>query len=246
MKHRDNLEYIALGTVDSTNTYLHNYKIGEPKRLTLAVAEFQTDGRGATGGWESAEGENLTFSILTHPGMVPANQMFVLSEAIALAICDALNGVADGFQIKWPNDIYHGDGKVVGMLIENDLRGKEVSNCIMGVGVNVNQTRFCSDAPNPLSIAQIVGHRVNREAVLDSILDRFSFYYNKVEEGHFSEIHTEYLQHLYRKGADYRYEDEHGEFLATLIGVEPTGHLLLLDNNGVTRKYAFKEVKYIL
>lgn len=238
--------HIPLDTVSSTNDYLHGYAPQTLHRITLATAQFQTAGRGATGGWESQPGCNVVFSLLTQPRMVQARRMFVLSQVIALSVYDALSTYATGFSIKWPNDIYHRDRKVVGMLIENDLCGRAVTRCIMGVGVNVNQTTFVSDAPNPGSLALILGHPVDRQQVMQRIMQCFDHYYTLLEQGQEQAIHERYLAHLYRQGEEHEYSDESGRFRATLLTVEPTGHLVLRDSEGSERRYEFKQVKYII
>ena len=148
--------------------------------------------------------------------------------------------------IKWPNDIYYGDKKICGMLIENDLRGTCVERCVMGVGINVNQTAFESDAPNPISLAQILGQVVERRFVLESIMEHFTRYYKWTEQGRLEELHEMYLSHLYRIHEKHRFRDEKGEFCATITDVEPTGHLVLVDEHGAERRYSFKEVEYLI
>lgn len=240
------MKRIALKETVSTNRYARELPEDESLELTLVTAEFQTAGRGAgTNKWESERGQNLLFSIIAFPHQLPANQMFALSEVTALAICDTLSSYAEGFQIKWPNDIYYNDKKIVGMLIENDLRGKQVHRSVIGVGVNINQTLFRSDAPNPVSLAQILGHEENRSQVLEQILEQFIHYYVMMEREQFPELHKRYMQHLYRRNALHTYADATGTFQAQIIDVEPTGHLNLEDENGKLRRYDFKEVRFI-
>lgn len=240
------MKRIALDETSSTNRYARELPEDESLELTLVTAEFQTAGRGAgTNKWESERGQNLLFSIIAFPQQLPANQMFALSEVTALAIRDALSSYAEGFQIKWPNDIYYNDKKIVGMLIENDLRGKQVHRSVIGVGVNINQTLFRSDAPNPVSLAQILGHEENRSQVLEQILEQFIHYYVMMEREQFPELHKRYMQHLYRRNALHTYADATGTFQAQIIDVEPTGHLNLEDENGRLRRYDFKEVRFI-
>ena len=241
------MKRIALDETISTNRYAKEMPEDESHELTLVTAEFQTAGRGAgTNTWESERSQNLLFSLISYPQRLQASQMFALSEVTALAIRDALSSYAPGFLIKWPNDIYYIDKKIVGMLIENDLRGKWVRRSIIGVGVDINQTRFLSDAPNPVSLAQILGKKVDRDQVLNSIMQRFIYYYGIMEEECYSELHQLYMQHLYRKDALHPYCDEGGIFRARIRDVEPTGHLVLEDGNGRLRRYDFKEVRFIL
>ena len=236
---------IALDTVDSTNAYAKALPVDKNGELTLVTAEFQEAGRGAgSNKWESERSKNLLFSIIAYPQQLLANQMFALSEVTALAIWDALNSYANGFQIKWPNDIYYGDKKAVGMLIENDLQGKIVRRSVIGVGVNINQTVFHSDAPNPISLAQILGREEDRNQVLDCIMQQFTDYYGMVEKEQYAELHNHYMQHLYRKGELHSYSDDKGTFVARIIDVEPSGHLILEDENKEQRRYAFKEVQF--
>lgn len=240
------MKRIALDETISTNRYAKEMPEDESHELTLVTAEFQTAGRGAgTNTWESERSQNLLFSLISYPQRLQASQMFALSEVTALAIRDVLCSYTEGFQIKWPNDIYHNDKKIVGMLIENDLRGKWVYRSIIGVGVDINQTRFLSDAPNPVSLAQILGKEVERDQVLNSIMQRFIYYYGIMEEECYSELHQLYMQHLYRKDALHPYSDEGGIFRARIRDVEPTGHLVLEDGNGRLRRYDFKEVRFI-
>ena len=241
------MKRISLDETVSTNRYARELPEDQNHGLTLVTAEFQTAGRGAgTNKWESERSQNLLFSLISYPKGLLANQMFALSEVTALAIRDALSSYTPGFQIKWPNDIYYNDKKISGMLIENDLRGKWVHRSIIGVGVDINQTSFLSDAPNPVSLAQILGKAVERNQVLNSILLQFNHYYGMMEREQFSELHNRYMQHLYRRNALHPYADATGTFQARIIDVEPTGHLVLECQNGEQRRYDFKEVSFLI
>lgn len=248
----DKMKRIALDETISTNRYAKELPEDKSHELTLVTAEFQTAGRGAgTNTWESERSQNLLFSLIAYPQRLQANQMFALSEVTALAIRDALDTFLPlgqcsiSFSIKWPNDIYYADKKNVGMLIENDLRGKQVHRSIIGVGININQTHFLSDAPNPISLAQILDKEVNRNQVLESILLQFNHYYGMMEREQFSQLHNLYMQHLYRRNALHTYADATGTFQAQIIDVEPTGHLVLECQNGEQRRYDFKEVRFV-
>ena len=244
----EQLTRINLPRVDSTNNFCRDMlsfgdNIGG---MTLVVAEAQTAGRGQQENkWESEIGKNLTFSLLCHPGFVKASEQFILSQCMALALWKSLSALVEGVSIKWPNDIYIGDNKVSGTLIECDLRGKEIENCIIGVGVNVNQTKFISDAPNPVSLKQITGKNYDRDTLLDSIIAEFQTYYEKIKAGEYETVRKEYMLHLYRKEGMHRYADVRGDFMAEIHDIEPTGHLVLRFENGNTCRYEFKEVRFI-
>ena len=241
-------KHIHLNETESTNTYLKELiqaGIDLPE-VTLVDADYQTGGRGQTGNsWESRKGENLTFSLLCHPTVVRADRQFVLSQAVALAVQQTLLGFIDDVTVKWPNDIYWCDRKICGILIECTLSGTSVRDCILGVGLNVNQTEFVNDAPNPVSLAQIVGLTFNRKAVLDAVCDKFQHYYDKVLNG--ESLDDEYIVNLYRRNGLHQYAEPGGApFLASIAGILPTGHLLLRDEGGEIHEYEFKEVKFII
>ncbi len=239
---------IRLDEVDSTNSYLRRLDMQDDQRLTLVTAEFQSAGRGAdTNRWESERAKNLLFSLRLMPKSLPARRMFAISEVAALAVRDALNASAPGFCIKWPNDVYYEDSKVAGILIENDLQGAKIRCSTIGIGVNINQRRFLSDAPNPRSLADIVGHDIERHLVLERFMERFTHLFGQIEDGRpeaLDALHENYKNHLYRFGEEHTYSDKDGTFRATLTDVEPSGHLILRDTNGSLRRYAFKEVKW--
>lgn len=255
-----NGQWIKLDEVDSTNNYLRHLDTLGDDHMTLVTAEFQTAGRGADQNhWESAKGENLLLSLRVQPSNLPVCRMFAISEATALAIADALNAFlplaqysmsnvqGSMFKVKWPNDIYYGDSKAAGILIENDLQGARVLHSTIGVGININQRRFLSDAPNPRSLADIVGHNVERRLVLEQFMDCFTRYFGQIEDGKekaLDALHEDYKSRLYRRGEEHTYSDKDGTFRATLINVEPTGHLILQEANGNQHRYAFKEVKF--
>ena len=227
---------IHIAETESTNDYLRRHR----SDADVAVwADFQTAGRGCgTNTWESEPGQNLLCSLLIHPHEVRAAEQFTISMAMSMAIVDALSVyVGEGLSIKWPNDIYWHDRKLCGILIECQLSGQLIRDCIIGVGLNVNQRQFRSDAPNPVSLRQIIGHDLDRETVLQRILGAFTL--TGVDAARYRSL-------LYRREGLHAYRDKAGEFKATLLTVEPDGHLVLHDELGTTRRYAFKEVQYII
>ena len=241
---------MELDEVDSTNNFLHHLDTPDDHRMILVTAEFQSAGKGAgTNSWESAKGENLLFSLRVMPTNLPTRRMFAVSEAAALAVRDALEAFASGFSIKWPNDIYYKNNKVAGILIENDLQGAVVRSSVIGIGINVNQRCFLSDAPNPRSLADVVGKDVERRFVLEEFMKHFTHYFQKIESGNedaLNDLHEHYKKYLYRFGEEHKFIDEMGTFCAMITDVEPSGHLVMQDSEGKRRRYEFKEVKYII
>lgn len=217
--------------------------------LTVVSTDDQYAGRGQQGNsWESEPSKNLSFSFLVHPEFIPASSQFILSQAMSLAMLGAMktiDGLGDGgFSVKWPNDIYSGDLKLGGTLIECDLQGKSISNCIIGTGLNVNQEKFHSDAPNPVSLRQLFGKDFNRDQLLESITNEFATRYEQLESREWTQTRKEYADHLYRREGYHPYADTSGHFMARIVEIEESGHLILQDERGHLRRYAFKEVRF--
>lgn len=236
---------IRLSETDSTNRYLRDYTPAADEVLTVCVADYQTAGRGCgSNTWESERGKNLTFSVLTHPtDLAPARQ-FTLSMAGALALKQVLDSLVDDITLKWPNDIYWRDCKLSGTLIETRVSGSTIRDCIFGIGLNVNQHQFLSDAPNPVSLCQISGHEVPIEPLLQHIIESFEAWMQILADGGEAHILNNYRNSLYRKEGYHRYRDQEGEFEAQFVDIEPDGHLLLKDRQNLLRRYAFKEVMF--
>lgn len=240
---------IRLKETSSTNDYLRTLPTPQPNTMTVATACYQTAGRGqGSNTWESEPGKNLLFSILTSPKSTPVNKQFVLSMAGALAQKAALDQYCDGILLKWPNDIYWHDRKLSGTLIETSVRAKAIERCIYGIGLNVNQQVFHSDAPNPVSLYNIISHETPLDILLDSILKHFERYFSLVTEGQLDAIANEYHAALYRGNGLYTYEDcQTGErFKASITRVDLNGMLHLTDADGREKAYTLKEVKFII
>lgn len=157
-----------------------------------------------------------------------------------------MSSYTEGISIKWPNDIYWKDKKICGTLIENDLTGIHISRSISGTGVNLNQERFLSDAPNPVSLCQITGNLYDPREILEQIMEKVTEYYQLLKENRTEVLETRYKEALYRKEGLYPFRDKDGSFRARIADIEPNGRLILEDENGQTRGYLFKEVEYIL
>lgn len=233
----------------STMLLLHDRRwMDRPEEFVLVTADFQTAGRGQRGThWESAPEANLLFGIMCHPSFLDADKQFLLSEVQALAVARALSDRIDGISVKWPNDVYAGDRKICGMLLEHDLCGTHIATTITGVGLNVNQPHFESDAPNPVSLFQLTGHTVDRAALMIDIIERFEHDYRRLQNGLSAKVHADYRSLLYRGKGLHRFaEPGQKPFYAAIDDVLPDGHMRLLDENGAIRQYAFKEVAFVI
>ena len=242
--------YIKVSQTASTNTYLSRLAATLPGG-TVIYTPSQTAGRGQKGNsWESEDGKNLTFSLLLKRPPVKARDQFYLSEVAALAVVEALSAEAgDSFTVKWPNDVYWQDKKACGMLIENSLDGSDIATSIVGIGINVNQEHFLSDAPNPVSLINITGREHDLMALLKRVCSRIEQLVESLGDADArTDLHQRYMAALYRNdGQLHPYEDAAGNrFMAMVTGIAPDGTLTLRHEDGTTHDYLFKEVRHII
>jgi BirA family biotin operon repressor/biotin-[acetyl-CoA-carboxylase] ligase len=241
---------IRLRETASTNNYLRELLASSREQLSEGVvisADFQTRGRGQVGNiWESEDGKNLLFSMLLFPSSIEANQQFVLSKMVSLAVTGVLKEEIDDVFIKWPNDIYWRDKKIAGILIENDLCGSNIQYCVIGIGLNINQESFVSNAPNPVSLRQITGKTYDREDLLKRIVKRIYMLYIQLLREELNCFDEEYKKALYRHDGLHEYRANDENFKASIVDILPSGHLVLQTENGTQRTFAFKEVSIVL
>ena len=238
---------VRLEAVDSTNNYANRY-IGESGAAegTVFLAYDQTAGRGQrTNTWESAPGENLTFSIVLAPVFLPIMDQFLLSKVVALGIYMAINEYVRGLKIKWPNDIYAGNKKLGGILIENSIMNGLIKNSIVGIGFNVNQDIFKSDAPNPVSLKMLTKEHFDCEIVLNEILSGIDHYYKLLRQGDSDTINREFESVLFRFNQWCRYKSEDEIFEGAIRGVNEIGQLIIQKTNGEINEFHFKEVEFL-
>ncbi len=236
-------------SLDSTNLKLKEMaRDGTLPELSVVLAKEQTAGRGQPGNyWESEAAKNLTFSLLIHPDFLQVKQQFCITQLVTLALMDILKPLYQNVSIKWPNDIFADDHKLAGILIENNLKGNIISDSVIGIGLNLNQTIFKSDAPNPISLTQLTGKQHPPEEMLKSFLSAFvARYLGWLEADSNEALKKDYLQHLYRQTGWHWYADQGGRFEACFSDIEEDGHLKLKTKSEEIRTYAFKEVSFIL
>lgn len=254
------MQMIHLPEVRSTNTWMldHLAKGEDMADETVVYTLRQTAGRGQMGNsWESEPGKNISFSMLLCPEFLPIREQFIISQLCSLAIVEALEELAyEGekpeevdFSIKWPNDIYAGDRKLCGILIENRLMDSTLKHCVLGVGINVNQEKWIGNAPNPVSL-KMLGIETNPVHVLKIVAGHIHALYEALRDNKemAAVIRERYMQRLYRKEGYFAYYDPAGDehFDARIVGVDAQGPLLLRLASGEVRKYWFKEVRFVL
>ncbi len=247
------MEIIKLSDISSTNDYLLSLDTEEE---VCVRTDYQSAGKGmGTNTWESEAGKNLLFSILVHPVWLSVTEQYLLSMAEALAIHDALTEFLEltmgvetikKLTIKWPNDIYWEDKKLSGTRIDGNIKGGVLQDFVIGTGINVNQQRFFSDAPNPVSLYQITGKEYDNDEILNKILEHFAKYQDALKQGDKEKVVREYHERLYRRTGIHRYEDGNGTFDAEIVKVNTNGIMTLRRTDGTLSDYEFKEVRFVI
>jgi BirA family transcriptional regulator, biotin operon repressor / biotin---[acetyl-CoA-carboxylase] ligase len=242
-------QLIEIDEVDSTNIHaqdlLKNQKVLEGAIIT---ANFQTKGRGQMGtSWYSEKGQNLLFSLILTPKALPLEMQFYLSKVVALGIVSFLNEITiTNAKIKWPNDIYVGDKKVCGILIENNLRGYCLESSIVGIGLNVNQLDFGVYDDSATSLRLLFGKVMETSLILNKLLNNLEFWYMKLKEGAYQIIDEEYYRKLLFYNKWTHFEVKEKRILRKIIQVNSLGNICLENGDGQTEVYGMKELKFII
>lgn len=240
---------IHLPEVTSTNAYARELlRKGKPPEGTVVAADFQTAGRGQdTNTWESEAGKNILMSIILYPRFLPAEDQFSISMAISLGMADLLQVLLPGTEvrIKWPNDLYAGNRKIGGILINNEIMGQTIEHVIAGIGLNVNQLAFSSGLPNPVSIAMISGRDHDLPELTEQLWAHVMRRYGLLVQGHSGSIRSDYLDRLLGLGEWREYFYRGKKLSARIRGVDQFGRLQIETENGAM-SCDLKEIGYVL
>jgi BirA family biotin operon repressor/biotin-[acetyl-CoA-carboxylase] ligase len=241
---------IKLSTVDSTNNYLKKLASNsEPlPDGTVIMAEDQFAGRGQQGNiWHAEPGKNLTFSLLLRPNFISVPQQFDLNILISVALNEVLSKyLPSGLTIKWPNDIYFGDKKLGGILIENAITGHAIKQSIIGIGINVNQINFSHNLMGrTTSIAEILQKDVDLISLLNETCRQIERFYLMLKAGKYNFLRELYVNRLYRLNQTATYSHNGNVFDGIIEGIGKTGLLRIKPLAGDTKEFNFKKVIFI-
>lgn len=236
-------EVLEFDETASTNTVAEAMALSELRDRMVILTWCQTQGRGqATNRWESEPYKNVAMTVVFRPEGLAAGKQFAVSMVIALGCLDFVNHYVRGATVKWPNDIYVGDSKIAGILIEHRVTGAYIQSSLCGVGLNINQSVFLSDAPNPVSLFQLTGKEFNLNEALKELLECIGRRYGQIKD--YAALEEDFRKNMYRAFGVFDWEDADGVFRASVSGIDEYGQLVLEDTEGRRRLYAFKEVKY--
>jgi BirA family transcriptional regulator, biotin operon repressor / biotin---[acetyl-CoA-carboxylase] ligase len=213
---------------------------------SVICSGYQSSGRGQAGNtWESEENKNLLISIILYPTMIEPSGQFLISMTISLGLCDYLKRHVPDCSIKWPNDIYVNNDKIAGILIENSIMGNHIQSTVAGIGLNVNQVKFLSAIPNPVSLSILTGLEYDLFNCLNQLVTDLDKRYKQLISEDYETIKSDYISKLYRINEWSGFRDIQGDYSGKILSVTDSGRLIVERHPGEKREYSFKEVEFI-
>jgi BirA family biotin operon repressor/biotin-[acetyl-CoA-carboxylase] ligase len=242
------MPFIELQTVDSTNNYaLTQIHAGLAQHGWTVFAREQLAGKGQRGKkWASSSQSDIALSIVIKPSGLLLARQFQLSACIAVAVRSFFEKYAGpDTRIKWPNDLYWKDRKAGGILIENIVRGTGSWEwAVAGIGININQTQFPADLPNPVSLKQITGKHFDPADLAKELCLIIEGHYQELITKGFENISSIYLSHFYKKDEKVKLKKDTRVFEAIIKGISSQGKLIVLHN--IEEQFDFGEVQWVL
>jgi len=231
-------------TNDLAREFLNNNECND---VVVFAAHKQISGRGqGSNKWCSDDYKNITCSIIIKPENILMHEQFYISMITSLAARDYLLSYNITSSIKWPNDIYVSDKKIGGILIEHNIIGTNVTNSIIGIGLNINQSTFPSSIPNPTSLYNELKNSFNINEELSIFLSFFNNWLVQLNSGEKDMIYNEYLKSLFGFNKWRNFKTNNKVFIGKIINVETTGEIKITDKNNNTNGYFFKEIEFII
>ena len=229
---------------------------GEAQHGMSIFAQEQTGGKGQRGkNWVSQKGANIALSILLNPYPLRVQDQFHLSVCVAVSVYEFFSNYAgDETKIKWPNDLYWRDRKAGGILIENAVGSSEFRVqsqesavwkwAVVGIGININQTVFPADLPNPVSLKQITNKNFEPVVLAKEICSVLEKNYQLLIAGKFAQLFCHYQIHLYKKDKTVKLKKDNRVFETTIKGVSDTGQLI--TQHSIEERFNFGEVEWMI
>jgi BirA family biotin operon repressor/biotin-[acetyl-CoA-carboxylase] ligase len=242
------MKIVKLNATDSTNVYLKDLVNSQSlEDYTIVVADEQTKGRGQMGTkWQSEPFKNLTFSVLKKVKGLNIVNPFLLNICASLAVYYTLKKkFVPDLSIKWPNDILSGNNKLCGILIENIISGSQLKESIIGIGLNVNQTRFYN-LSKVSSMKLVLGKTFDMDQLLKSFQIELKKIFLRLEDVGVKPLQKDYENVLFRKGKPSTFKDIEGKLIMGFIrGVSDEGRLQVTLEDEVKKEFDMKEVSLL-
>jgi BirA family transcriptional regulator, biotin operon repressor / biotin---[acetyl-CoA-carboxylase] ligase len=256
--------FIELQSIDSTNKYAMGLVRGdhlpdgqdEAQHGIAIFSHEQTAGKGQRGkNWVSEKDLNIALSILLNPYPLSIQDQFQLSVCAAATVHEFFSKYAgDETKIKWPNDIYWRDRKAGGILIENVIGSSEFGVrssesgkwkwTVVGIGININQTTFSPDLPNPVSLKQITGKNFESLDLAKELCSTLEKNYQLLMAGNFEDLFIYYHTHLYKKNEPVKLKKDSRVFETIIKGVSASGQLI--TQHSIEERFEFGEIEWVI
>ena len=240
--------HIYFESIDSTNAYaLQLISKNNPTEGTAISSGYQSAGRGQIGRiWEGADKMNIYTSIILRPQFIAANDQFCLNQAISLAVSAVIEELLGRVvKVKWPNDIFVGDKKISGILIQNILGKKMLATSVVGIGININQEEFPVNIPHATSMYKESQRTFDLEEVRTLLFSYIEYWYEKLKQGNIQEIHQLYHENIYRMNEISAFVIDGNYQSGVIKGVDRLGKLRV-EYNGKERSFRFNELQMII
>ena len=249
-------KWIYQSTSISTNADLSiSVSKNSPKTNIVLYTYKQWAGKGQIGRkWHSGEDINLTFSLLIGIKQLLAPNQFHFNMIISLGLRDWIaylveenHEKSDNCTIKWPNDIYVKNKKLAGILIQNSLTDKFISKSIVGIGVNVNETNFPADLPNPVSLSQITDKHYDLNLLFANMLSYLEKRFYDYDQMNFLELKKHYTEKMYllNQRRTFTLSENGQNFEGEIVGITDNGMLQIKQKERI-RHFNFREIRYTI
>jgi BirA family biotin operon repressor/biotin-[acetyl-CoA-carboxylase] ligase len=236
--------FVELISVDSTNNYaMRQVKEGLATHGAAYFAFEQTAGKGQRNKqWQSARGENIILSVILETDGLLLSRQFVLSVVAALSAVDLFNNYTTySARIKWPNDIYFGDRKAGGILIETIVTEGRCRFAVIGFGLNINQTAFDDSLKNPTSLKHVTQRNHNIRTLSEELCGRLQQRFQQFQNGEEHLLLDEYNQYLYKRDLESKFKKDTRIFSGIVKRVDSFGRLTILNSMEETLEFGTVE-----
>jgi BirA family biotin operon repressor/biotin-[acetyl-CoA-carboxylase] ligase len=238
------MEIVKVDATNSTNQLAKELNSKNSYGNFCVSAEFQKEGRGQQlSKWQSEKSKNLTFTIVYNQQNLDIRNQFMLNILVCLNIYRVLETYKiDHLYLKWPNDILADDKKICGILIENSLSGNTIKTSYVGIGLNVNQSHF-EDLPHASSILNILGRPVNRDLLLDKLVQQLQNIPDELQQMDLVSVLDEYKHKLFRYDQTSDFYLNNKIIQGQITNIETDGRLVVAFTDGSEGRFQHKEIR---
>ena len=238
-------EIYSYESIDSTSDVV--FKLGENglREGVCVFAEHQKKGRGRLGRhWTAVNGKDVLFSILLRP-LLPPQAIPKITLACAVSVVRAIYDFTQiKLGIKWPNDIYHGEKKVAGILTEMSAESDRIKFVVVGIGINVNPDS--EDLPSgAASLKSIAGREFSRQDLARVLLEKIDADYRLFQNGQFEELAKAWEEYSITTGRYVEARLLNRKIQGQAVGIDQDGALWIRGDNGLQEKITAGDIQHL-